>query len=85
MTMTLLSQAKLVFPLQPLFFFSFIHPLAGAVELEVDAAIIEEKKLDLTSCILPASTLGSAGVLSISPLFPFSIIDGKFLEYLQIF
>ena len=70
MTMTLLSQAKLVFPLQPLFFFSFIHPLAGAVELEVDAAIIEEKKLDLASCILPASTLGSAGVLSISPLFP---------------
>ena len=70
MSMTLLSaQAKLVFPLQPLFFFSFIHPLAGAVELEVDAAIIEEK-LDLTSCILPASTLGSAGVLSISPLFP---------------
>ena len=70
MSMTLLSaQAKLVFPLQPLFF-SFIHPLAGAVELEVDAAIIEEKKLDLTSCILPASTLGSAGVLSISPLFP---------------
>ena len=70
--------------LQPLFLFSFIRPLAGAVELEVDAAIIEEK-LDLTSCILPASTLGSAGVLSISPLFPFSIIDGKFLEYLQIF
>ena len=65
--------------------FSFIHPLAGAVELEVDAAIIEEKKLDLASCILPASTLDSADVLSISPLFPFSIIDGKFLEYLQIF
>ena len=60
--MTLLSQAKLVFPLQPLFFFSFIHPLAGAVELEVDATIIKEKKLDLT--------LGSASVLIISPLFP---------------
>ena len=46
------------------------HPLAGAVELEVDAAIIKEKKLDLTSCILTASTLGSASVLIISPLFP---------------
>ena len=69
--MTLLyAQAKLVFPLQPLFFFSFIHPLAGAVELEVDATIIKEKKLDLTSCILTASTLGSASVLIISPLFP---------------
>ena len=51
MSLTLLSaQAKL------------FHPLAGAVELEVDATIIKEKKLDLT--------LGSASVLIISPLFP---------------
>lgn len=34
---------------------------------EFEAAIMEEKKLDLASCILPASTLGATGVLSISP------------------
>ena len=61
------------------------HPLAGAVELEVDAAIIEEKKLDLTSCILPAIHPRLCRRLEHLASFPFSIIDGKFLEYLQIF
>ena len=64
MSLTLLSaQAKL------------FHPLAGAVELEVDATIIKEKKLDLTLAAIIKEkkldlTLGSASVLIISPLSP---------------
>ena len=63
MSLTLLSaQAKL------------FHPLAGAVELEVDATIIKEKKLDLTLAAIIKDknldlTLGSS-VLFISPLSP---------------
>ena len=39
--------------------------LAGVVEEAVEEATMEEKKLLLASCILPASTLGAE--LSISP------------------